>query len=151
MTLQEPATPDELQVCRRPEHRASPGRPNVWETTLREMPKERKVREHRARVLCLGCPALDWCEERLAKYETAGIYIDGVVAARYSDVAPNRNAPWQATCLGCGRDLVPMHAWKHQRRRTSRDHLGEGYCRQCHPLMSRTTRQNRLTKYLKDT
>lgn len=150
MSLLEPATPDVRHVCRRPEHRARPGHPNVWETPPREMPKDRTVRVHHARILCLGCPALDWCEDRLARHETAGVFIDGVVAARYCDVTPRQNVQWQSTCLGCGCKLVAMRTWKNQSLQSSRDHLGEGLCRECYPSLSRTRRPNRFSTFFKE-
>lgn len=130
------------QVCRRQEHRAKPGEPNVWESRPNERANEAGARKMRARVLCLSCPALEWCEQRLVEHEVAGKHIDGVVAARLSDVKLAAYNDYQDSCLGCGRRLVAMRAWTQSGVHGENDHVGEGLCRHCYPVLARA---NRLT------
>lgn len=134
---------DTIGIC----HGAT-GEDNLWSHVQDKLATGLKQRRwQQARLLCAQCPLLDACERYLADYEAKGIYIDGVVAGRFSDVDhPHiKNEHRQATCLGCGEMMRPRRRAdaplvKHEH--LERSHVGEGLCDKCYPIMSRKARSH---------
>lgn len=121
-------------ICRRRQYRAAPPtRVSLWESAeARETTENRDKRHLQARILCRQCPVLDACEQRLSEMEAADIRIDGVVAARFSDVKVSWAKERQSTCRVCGIKLIAQaHAVKLRESTQVRHHVGKGLCSAC--------------------
>lgn len=128
-------------LCAQPGFEAAADSPSLWESRRPRESAEAMANRHRkARVACQRCPLIRECERMLSDHEIQGIPIDGVVAARYSDVGykaqPRREL--QSVCMGCGESLLPqkmVHDNREDKRR--KPHVGEGLCRDCYPIFAR--------------
>lgn len=133
---------DKIGICQ-----GATGDENVWSHVEAKLdPRIKEQRWQEARLLCAQCPVLDACEAYVSDLEEQGVYIDGVVAGRFSDVdaAHVINDCRQDRCCGCGQRMLPR---RHQgssdlakHEGIERVHVGEGLCDQCWPIMSRKAR-----------
>lgn len=119
---------------------------NVWESPPGATMRDGDLEVHAwARRLCLMCPVLEACEAYLSDQERAGNHIDGVIAARYSDVCAPGTFPdrRQTHCSGCGKAMRPQRerglsgVAKKRHKPPRRKHVGEGLCDKCYPRLSR--------------
>lgn len=113
-----------------------------WDGRRRGEETARVLERHAAaRQECMRCPLLTQCETYLSDQEDAGLRVDGVIAARYSDVDPMSRSEqdfWQTTCRGCNKDMLPRSPTGSKRLRgLYRKHAGEGLCDECFPVLSR--------------
>lgn len=123
-----------IGICQQAEYRRQPGAPGLWDSMHgREAWEDVQKRHREARILCRKCPLLFACEQALSDYERHSEGVDGVMAARYSDVSYSSNARERQThCSGC---QVRLHRQGSTRavRASHRRHVGEGLCSECYP------------------
>ena len=114
-------------VCRKPQYAPRRDRPSLWETIPDARFSAVVSRFQQAQKLCLECPVIDLCRERLRDLEANRVAIDGVVAARMPAVHTNRY------CRRCERPLLPRdymddppHGYRIEYRRA--------YCQRCYRI-----------------
>lgn len=126
-------------VCQRRSMAATTGKPSLWDPRSgREEEGVFQDRHHQAAVLCQQCPLLDACEAALSAHEKVGVYIAGVVAGRYSDVARRDNENRLVHCRSCGDRMLPQAVVGGTAKQ--RKHVGEGLCDWCYPQWRRAAR-----------
>lgn len=132
-------------ICGQPGNEPTATTPSLWESRRPREPAEAvQARHQKARILCHRCPLLTACERALSDYEQAGIPIDGVTAARYSDV--KYGSQWQGDiqthCAGCAAPLIPQkREYQLKNTQNKKQHIGEGLCEDCYPALARTTQK----------
>lgn len=109
----------------------------LWESAQPGESSARVAYRHaRARAECLRCPLLEACESALSDMEVSRLPVDGVMAARYSDVGvPSEGKILQDRCLVCGHQMAPQGGWGAMRMypTTALRHVGQGLCNKCWP------------------
>ncbi len=136
-----------IGTCQKEEFRPKPGRVTLWEAQRGREPEIEVQRRHIvAKIECRQCPLLEACEEMVCHFERRGEGIDGVVAGRYSTIAPrNYGENWFIRCAICDVRLQPQRAstgGRKPRRGTKiKRHYGEQLCEDCYPVFSRYARK----------
>lgn len=133
-----------IGTCQLPRARSTGADVSLWESRRSREDKDSVGQRHlRARLECWVCPVLEACEAALTDMERQGQHVDGVMAARYSDVK-SRDALGihQAKCRGCHVSLWPQAKDPDQMPSGRLRHVGEGLCETCWPAFSRSAHNN---------